>query len=91
MAGFGFGWRNVSDRLEKPSVIESVGPFERRKLDLLEAAPRPAPPDRFCLIETVDGLGVRVAVLYETLVGSFRRLYPDFQPDNENYPMWLSA
>ena len=36
-------------------------------------------------------LDVRVAVLNKTLAGSFRRHYPDFQPDNENYPVWLSA
>ncbi|MBG0792121.1 hypothetical protein IYY11_01310 [Methylocystis sp. H62] len=36
-------------------------------------------------------LDVRVAVLNKTLAGSFRRLYPDFQPDNENHPMRLSA
>ena len=36
-------------------------------------------------------LDVRVAVLNKTLAGSFRRLYPDFQPDNENCPARLSA
>jgi hypothetical protein len=36
-------------------------------------------------------LDVRVAVLNKTLAGSFRRLYPDFQPDNENCPVRLSA
>jgi hypothetical protein len=36
-------------------------------------------------------LDVRVAVLNKTLAGPFRRLYPDFQPDNENYPARLSA
>lgn len=36
-------------------------------------------------------LDVRVAVLNEMLAGSFKRLYPDFQPDNENHPMQLSA
>ncbi len=30
-------------------------------------------------------LDVRVAVLNKTLGGSFKRLYPDFQPDNENH------
>ena len=34
-------------------------------------------------------LDVRVAVLNKTLAGSFRRLYPDFQPDNENHPARL--
>ena len=36
-------------------------------------------------------LDVRVAVFNKTLDGSFRRLYPDFQPDNENYPTGISA
>ena len=36
-------------------------------------------------------LDVRVAVLNRTLAGSFRRLYPDFQPDDENCPLRLSA
>ena len=36
-------------------------------------------------------LDVRVAVLNKTLAGSFRRLYPDFQPDNENRSVRLSA
>ena len=36
-------------------------------------------------------LDVRVAVLNKTLAGSFRRLYPDFQSDNENYPLRLPA
>ncbi len=36
-------------------------------------------------------LDVRVAVLNKTLAPSFRRLYPDFQPDNENDPVRLSA
>jgi hypothetical protein len=36
-------------------------------------------------------LDVRVAVLNKTLAGSFRRLYPDFQPDNKNDPVRLSA
>jgi hypothetical protein len=36
-------------------------------------------------------LDVRVAVLNKTLAGSFRRLYPDFQPDNGNCPARLSA
>jgi hypothetical protein len=36
-------------------------------------------------------LDVRVAVLNKTLAGSFRRLYPDFRPDNENDPVRLAA
>ena len=36
-------------------------------------------------------LDVRVAVLNKTLAGSFRRLYPDFQSDNESYSARLAA
>ncbi|PPD25341.1 MAG: hypothetical protein CTY30_00015 [Methylocystis sp.] len=36
-------------------------------------------------------LDVRVAVLNKTLPNSLRRLYPDFQPDNENRSVRLSA
>ena len=36
-------------------------------------------------------LDVRVAVLNETLTGSFRRRYPDFRPDNKNYAVRLAA
>ncbi|MBU3888559.1 hypothetical protein [Methylosinus sp. KRF6] len=36
-------------------------------------------------------LDVRVAVLNETLAGSFRHLYPDFQPDSQNDPVRLAA
>ena len=33
-------------------------------------------------------LDVRVAVRNETLTGSFKRLYPDFRPNNENHAAW---
>lgn len=36
-------------------------------------------------------LDVRVAVLNKTLVGSFKRLYPDFQTDNDNHTVRLAA
>ena len=36
-------------------------------------------------------LDVRVAVLNKTLAGSFRRLYSDFQLENENNPVRLAA
>jgi hypothetical protein len=36
-------------------------------------------------------LDVRVAVLNETLTGSFKRLYPDFRPNNENHAARMSA
>jgi Transposase len=36
-------------------------------------------------------LDVRIAVLNKTLCGSFKRLYPDFQSDNDNQPVALTA
>jgi hypothetical protein len=36
-------------------------------------------------------LDVRVAVLNKTLGGSFKRLYPDFQTDNDNHAVQLAA
>lgn len=36
-------------------------------------------------------LDVRIAVLNKTLAGSFKRLYPDFQPNNENHAARMSA
>ena len=62
IARFGFVWRNVSDRLQQPSIVEPVDPFERGELDLFEAAPWPAPPDHFGFVESVDGLGEGVVV-----------------------------
>ena len=64
VARLGFGRRDIADRLEQPPVVEPVDPFQRRELDRLEAAPRPAPVDDLGLVEAVDGLceGVVVAV-----------------------------
>ena len=36
-------------------------------------------------------LDVRVAVLIKTLAGSFKRLNPDFQTDNDNHAVQLAA
>ena len=36
-------------------------------------------------------LDARVAVLNETFAGSFKRLYPDFRPNNENHATRMSA
>jgi hypothetical protein len=37
--GFGFGWRDVLDRLEQAAVVDPVIPFEGRVLDGLDVAP----------------------------------------------------
>ena len=45
VARLGFGRRDVSDRLQQPPVVEPVDLLQRRELDRLEAAPRPAAVD----------------------------------------------
>ena len=62
VARFGFGRRNISDRLQQSPVIEPVDPFERGELDGLEVPPRPTPPDDLGLLESIDRLGERIVV-----------------------------
>ena len=62
VGGFGFGRRDVADRLEQAAVVEPVDPFERGVLDGFERAPRPAPMDHLGFVEAVDRLGERVVV-----------------------------
>ena len=62
IARFGFGRRNVSDRLQQPSIVEPGDPFERGELDLFETAPWPAPPDHLGFVKPVDRLGERIIV-----------------------------
>ena len=59
---FGLGQRDVADRLEEPSVVEPIDPFERGKLDGLKVAPRPASVDHLGFVEAVDRLGESVVV-----------------------------
>lgn len=60
VARLGLRRRDISDRLEKPVVVEPVHPFERREFHRLDAAPRPSPVDHLGLEQAVDGLGQRV-------------------------------
>ena len=62
IARFGFGRRNVSDRLQQSLVVEPVDPFERGEFDRLEVAPGPAPPNDLGFVESVDRLGEGVVV-----------------------------
>ena len=62
IGGFDLGGRDVSDRLEKASVVEPVGPFECRELDGLEGTPGSAPMDHLGLEQADDGLGERIIV-----------------------------
>ena len=62
VAQLGFGGPDSSDRLQQPSMIEPVDPFERVELDRLYIAPQSAPVDRFGLEKAVDGLGERIVL-----------------------------
>ncbi len=59
---FGLGGRDVSDGLQKASVVEPIDPFERRELDGLQRFPRSAPTDDLGLVKAVDGSGERVVI-----------------------------
>jgi hypothetical protein len=39
VVGFVFGWRDVSDRLEDPVVVEPVDPLQRGVFDVVESPP----------------------------------------------------
>ena len=59
---FGVGGRDVSDGLQKTSVVEPIDPFEGCELDGLQRFPRSAPTDDLGLVKAVDGFGERVVV-----------------------------
>ena len=59
---FGLGGRDVSDGLQKASVVEPVDPFEGRELDGLQRFPGSAPTDDLGLVKAVDGFGERVVI-----------------------------
>lgn len=59
---FGFGRRNFSDLLQKPSVVEPVDPFERGELHGFEVAPWSSPMDGLGLVKTVDCFGESVVI-----------------------------
>ena len=59
-----FGWRDVADGLQKPSVVEPADPFQGGEFNRFEATPWSALTNDRGLVETVDrfGEGVVVAV-----------------------------
>jgi len=59
---FGFGRRDVADRLEESPAVEPVYPFQRRELHGLERAPRATPMDNLCFVEAVDRLGESIVI-----------------------------
>ena len=63
---FGFGRRDVADRLEKPAVVVPVDPLERGILDGLERPPWSSPVNHLGFEQAVDGFseGVVVTVSY---------------------------
>ena len=62
VAFLSFGWWDVADRLQQPSVVEPVDPFQRGELDGFKRPPGSAPVDELSLVEAVDGLGESVVV-----------------------------
>jgi hypothetical protein len=60
--GLELGRGDVPDRIEEPSVVEPVDPFEGGEFYFLEALPRAIGPDHFCLKEPKDRLGQGVVV-----------------------------
>ena len=63
---FGFGRRNVAERLEQPAVIVPVDPLKCGIFDGLERPPWTPPMDHLGLEQAVDGFseGVVVTVSY---------------------------
>lgn len=57
-----FGWRDVTDGLRKPPVVEPVEPFQGSEFHRLEAAPRSVPVDDPNLAKTVDRFGESVVL-----------------------------
>ena len=57
---FGLGGRDVSDGLQKASVVKPIDPFERGELDGLQRFPRSVPTGDLGLVKAVDGFGERV-------------------------------
>lgn len=56
------GRRHVPDRLEQPTVVEPVNPFQRRVLHRSKGSPRATRVDYLGLEEPDDGLGQGVVV-----------------------------
>ena len=61
-AEFQFRRRDVADRLQQPTMIEKVDPFQGRVLDGVDMPPRTAMVNDFGLVQADDGLGQRVVV-----------------------------
>jgi hypothetical protein len=58
VACFGLGGRNSADRFEQAPAVEPIHPFQHGEFDVFQASPRSVAPDRFGLVEAVDGLGL---------------------------------
>ena len=62
---FIFSWRDVSNRFEKPAIIEPVDPFQGCVLHILDVLPRTALTNDFRFVKTIDrfsqGIVIRVS------------------------------
>jgi hypothetical protein len=57
-----FCWRDVSNRLEQPALIEPIDPFQGSVFHRFQMTPRAATIDHFGFVEPDDRLGERVVV-----------------------------
>jgi hypothetical protein len=57
IARLSLGWRDVSDRLQQPAVVEPVDPFERGELDGFKTSAGSAAMNDLGLAKPVDGFG----------------------------------
>jgi hypothetical protein len=58
----GFGWRDIADRLEKPSMVEPADPFECCELHRFETAPWPASMNDLGLVKSADRFSQSIVV-----------------------------
>src|SRR5438270_13337080 len=75
---FEFRGRQVADRLQQPTIVEPVDPFEHRILDRLEVAP--GPPQS-------DDLGLEEA---DTVSASALSYESPTLPTERSMPAWAS-
>ncbi len=58
----GFSGRDVSDRLDQPTVVEPVDPFERGIFDNFKGSPWTSPVDHLGLVKAIDRLRQGVVI-----------------------------
>jgi hypothetical protein len=59
---FGFGRRDIADKLKESAVVKPVDPFQRDVLDSFERPPWSSPVDDFGLEKAIDRLDQSVVI-----------------------------